>query len=313
MKLRQFELLCMLKKYSTISQVAQESFTSQPAVSTAIKNLESELGYPLLQRSNHGVQFTVEGMQVLEQAEIIMQAVDNIKNLSAADASGISGTLRIGSIPHICNSVLLNLQLELQEEFPDLRLKVESYFNSDELVRRLERNLLDFIIVQDCDYDHRLTNAKISDSRFQYMPLFKDSLSFTAPENHPLLRKPDVSAADLKDYPFAALQTAGLDYTRIRLGDVDYSGEIHSFNEPVHIRKFMQENNGFTILPLRAVIYSNMNYCIKLVPFSVSGVNWSTNAGCIYLYKDLGRTTRLFLNRLKCQCEDPRYTSLTTF
>ena len=68
-KLRQFEFLCALKEYGSISRVAKELYTSQPAISISIKEMETELGYPILRRTNRGIQFTEHGEQILEQAE----------------------------------------------------------------------------------------------------------------------------------------------------------------------------------------------------------------------------------------------------
>ncbi|MBP3626035.1 MAG: LysR family transcriptional regulator, partial [Peptococcaceae bacterium] len=44
MRLNQLKFLVELNKYKTISETAQKLYISQPSLSTAIKELEEELG-----------------------------------------------------------------------------------------------------------------------------------------------------------------------------------------------------------------------------------------------------------------------------
>ena len=56
-------------KYCSISKAAQYTFTSQPAISRAIKKLERELGVQLFYRTLTGVELTDIGKELLEFVE----------------------------------------------------------------------------------------------------------------------------------------------------------------------------------------------------------------------------------------------------
>ena len=48
-------------KCRSINKAAQKLFLSQSGISTAVRELENELGIRVLARSNRGVEFTPEG------------------------------------------------------------------------------------------------------------------------------------------------------------------------------------------------------------------------------------------------------------
>ena len=72
MRLNQLKFLVELNKYKTISETAKKLYISQPSLSTAIKELEEELGFAIIERSNRGVEFTKRGEIVLKYSRDVM-------------------------------------------------------------------------------------------------------------------------------------------------------------------------------------------------------------------------------------------------
>ena len=68
MHLTQIEYLLAVYKYGSISKAAQELYTSQSTISSALKNLEEELNTTLFMRSKKGISFTAKGMSILQSA-----------------------------------------------------------------------------------------------------------------------------------------------------------------------------------------------------------------------------------------------------
>ena len=88
MRLSQLKFLVELKKHKTISETAQSLYVSQPSLSTAIKELEEELGFNIIERSNKGIQFTKRGEIVLKYSRDVMQAVNSIERLGRKQERG---------------------------------------------------------------------------------------------------------------------------------------------------------------------------------------------------------------------------------
>lgn len=309
MKLRQFEFLCMLKEHGSISKVAAEAYTSQPTVSIAIKELETELGYPLLRRTNRGVQFTQRGQLVLEQAQLIMQAVDRVVHISTCDQGELSGCLHIGALPHLCNTLLLNAQMELQDAYPNFTLGIQSG-EPQMLIKMLKRGELDLALVQDCELsDERILRGE-GGKDIYFQPLFEDELTFVVVEGHPLLSVEHPTLADVQEYPFAAFGDVDNQCVMALADEMGYPTQVKRFYEMVRMRKYMQMYDAVTVLPRRAVVHGNMNYRIKYLPLYLEGVDWVTRVGWLHRGKELSGAERLVVENLKLQCEKPEYLQL---
>ena len=61
MKYAQLEYFCAVSRYHSITQAAQKLYVTQPAISTAIRELEKEFSVSLFVRSKNHVTLTREG------------------------------------------------------------------------------------------------------------------------------------------------------------------------------------------------------------------------------------------------------------
>ena len=57
MRLEQLLYCIEVANSKSMSQAAKKLFMTQPSLSTAIQNLEEELGFQIFKRSTHGVSF----------------------------------------------------------------------------------------------------------------------------------------------------------------------------------------------------------------------------------------------------------------
>ena len=96
MKLNQFRYLAAIAEHGSIAKAARSLFISQPSVSQAIKELEDELGFPVLIRERQGTTFTVRGIQVLEIAQNILRELNRLDKLAGSSGGELWGNLAIG-------------------------------------------------------------------------------------------------------------------------------------------------------------------------------------------------------------------------
>lgn len=87
-KTEQLYDLVQVAKYHSITLAAKEMYLTKAAVSTAIKQLEKECGFEILERTYRGVKFTPKGERVLEYARVITQMLDEIPNVTAIETEG---------------------------------------------------------------------------------------------------------------------------------------------------------------------------------------------------------------------------------
>lgn len=77
MQLEQLRQFCVIAKQGNISHAAEELYVSQPALSKAIKSLESELGFPLFTRNGKSIVLNENGKLYLERIEKGLAFIDD--------------------------------------------------------------------------------------------------------------------------------------------------------------------------------------------------------------------------------------------
>ena len=76
-----------------LTEVANVLFTSQPGVSRQIRELEEELGVPLVERGHRFTGFTAEGEMILEHAKRILAEIDTMGQSLSDVRQGLKGRL----------------------------------------------------------------------------------------------------------------------------------------------------------------------------------------------------------------------------
>ena len=79
MTLQQLTYIKMTAECGNITEAAEKLFISQPSLSTAIHNLEKEMGVTIFVRSKKGVVLTREGEELLSYAGMLLEQVDIMK------------------------------------------------------------------------------------------------------------------------------------------------------------------------------------------------------------------------------------------
>ena len=107
-------------KERNITKAAEKVFITQPAMSRAIKELETQLNTVLLERTKKGVVPTEEGLILYNHIESILNEIDKTRNIieNSADISD----LYIGTTTSNFFNLLADLLIELKNNFSDIRV-----------------------------------------------------------------------------------------------------------------------------------------------------------------------------------------------
>ncbi len=119
---------------------------SQSALSTALSEMEKQLGFQLFERNNKQVLVTPLGKRVLEKAQQIKLLIDDIAKLGEEQRAPLSTTMSLGIIPTICPYLLPVVLPTLQTEYPGLQLQI-SEEQSRVLVEQVRNGDLDAAIL----------------------------------------------------------------------------------------------------------------------------------------------------------------------
>ncbi|TSB31155.1 LysR family transcriptional regulator [Streptomyces benahoarensis] len=98
MELRQLRYLVAVAEEANFTRAAARLHVAQPGVSAQIRQLERELGQPLLDRSGRRVTLTETGEAVLPHARAALAAVDGVRQTADEFAGLLRGRVRLGLI-----------------------------------------------------------------------------------------------------------------------------------------------------------------------------------------------------------------------
>ena len=192
--LRQLEYLVALADTGSFVQAARLTHVSQPALSQQVKALESRLGITLLERSNSGAVLTPIGRSIAVKARGVLSAVREMEALAGSAATGLAGTLRLGTTPTLGPYLLSPIIADLHRAAPGLRLYVREGI-PDAQALALSRG----------DLDLHLGPLPIIGDDLEIEPLFREPLHLVSAVDGELAGERPIPAAALAGQTLLAL------------------------------------------------------------------------------------------------------------
>ncbi len=191
MDIRVLRYFLAVAREQSFSVAAERLYLSQPTLSRQLKELEDELGKPLLNRSSKGVTLTEEGMILRARAEEIVALIDKAEQEVRQSGELISGMVHIGSGETYTLKLIADTAKHLNAQYPELQYNIYSADGSD-VIEKLDKGLLDFGIV--------FMNVDTSKYNVIELPL-KDRFGVLMRRDSPLAKKESIALSDLKGQP----------------------------------------------------------------------------------------------------------------
>lgn len=120
--LKQLTYALAVEKTLHFKKASEACAISQSALSTALTELEKQLGFQIFERDNKKVLITPLGKQFLEKAQKIKLDVDDLYQMANANKEPLSYPMSVGVIPTIGPYLLPKVLPALKQEFPKLEL-----------------------------------------------------------------------------------------------------------------------------------------------------------------------------------------------
>ena len=84
MTLQQLEYIVAIAETGSLNKAAEQLYVSQPSLSSAVKELEKELGITVFHRSARGVSLTADGAELLPYARQVLTQYETLRDRFAA-------------------------------------------------------------------------------------------------------------------------------------------------------------------------------------------------------------------------------------
>jgi DNA-binding transcriptional LysR family regulator len=126
-ELRQLRYLVAIADEENLGRAARKLFVSQPAVSYALKELETELGVRLFDRHAGGVRATAAGTDVIAEARKALRQADRVAQAAKRHVMAAAGVLRVGFEASGAGELTTRSRAEFARRHPAARVEPKRF------------------------------------------------------------------------------------------------------------------------------------------------------------------------------------------
>ena len=194
MELRHLRYFAAVAETCHFGQAAAQLHIAQPALSQAIRQLESELDVTLFTRTTRQVSLTPAGEFLRTEAARVLSAIDDSVRGVRRIGAGRHGLVRLGLTGTASFSHLPGIARVVKRELPEVALEIHADLLTPAQCERLESGALDLGVLRPPATGEGLTLRTLE----------VEPLALAIPVDHRLAVEPVVAMADLRTEPFIA-------------------------------------------------------------------------------------------------------------
>ena len=187
MTLTELRYIIAVAREKHFGRAAEACFVSQPTLSVSIKKLESELGVIIFERGGSEITLTPIGENIVQQAQRVLDAANQIKEIADQGRDPLRGALRLGVIYTIGPYLLPRIIKSMIERYPDMPLILQENFTV-RLVEMMRTGEIDVAILAD----------PFDTTGLDTLPLYDEDFVVAVPKKHPWTKKQQIASVDLK-------------------------------------------------------------------------------------------------------------------
>ncbi|KAB2486587.1 LysR family transcriptional regulator [Priestia endophytica] len=187
MNMNNLELFMKVAEKMSITEASKELFISQPAVSKAVKSLETHLNIKLFIRDKkNGLMLTEVGKEILVLARQMKGIENKIYQVANQENKLLSGKIKVGSFPAASTNILPTTLASFRAKYPFVNIELIEG-TSNQIKRWVEDRTVDMGIVAS------------PFEPYEYKILNKDYMVAIIPENHSLSQEKRVNLKKHQD------------------------------------------------------------------------------------------------------------------
>jgi len=280
--IKHLQYFIQVTHFNSFTKAAEHLYITQPTISKMIKNLETELGVELFDRSRKQLTLTDAGRVVLEQAKLIDKAFSNLETEMEYLSGLKKGHIRLGLPPIIDASFFPKIIGRFHEEYPNITLQLIED-GSKKIQEAVENDLLDIGVIA------FPTNTEL----FHSFAFLEEDIRLILHPEHPLAQTEEVDLGALAQEDFILFNKEFI------LRDLVVSScEAAGFTPRVMSESsrwdFLEEmvacKLGITLLPESLCSHLQNDVCsVKVINPSIKwklGVIWSKNRHLSFAAKE---------------------------
>ncbi|SDZ75069.1 LysR family transcriptional regulator [Microbulbifer marinus] len=192
--IKQFRAFVAVARTRSLAEASAQLHISQPALSVAIRNLETAAGGPLFSRDGRQLVLTPEGREFLARAEQLLHSWDQSLDAIQQRFRLQRGQLSLAVIPAFALNRLPVLLAEFHRAHPEINIALE-----DIVMERVMQ------AVQDGRAELGISFRPDDLAGLDFLPFDRDRFVAVVAPDHPLAQRKSLRWSDLAAEPFISM------------------------------------------------------------------------------------------------------------
>ncbi len=239
----------------SFSAAARRLGKAQSRISTAISNLEADLGVELFDRSARLPVLTPEGQQMYEEAKVVLAQCDRLQSRALTLTKGEEVTLTIAMDEASPLTAFEEFFQHVSETFPLLKLTIING-SKDDIATRVDEQLADIGI---------LFFSKMLPSSLEFTPICEFNSSLIVGKNHPLAQTAAPTVQQLSQHrQFLICDRSGHHHSEALSANYWHIDSYYS------ITSFVMRNMGWAFVPDH--VFTNEFFSEDVVKLSMENI-----------------------------------------
>ncbi|MBP3895481.1 MAG: LysR family transcriptional regulator [Mogibacterium sp.] len=238
MNTQRIKILLTAIEQGSLTKAGQMLGYTQSYLTQTMKAYEEEIGFPLLVKTNRGVEPTNEARLLLPSMRQLISDEEKL-NQEMAEIQGLHrGNIRIGSFPSTSVYWVPQILQYFQGNYPDVVFRIEE-LGHEEMLHGLSDGSLDMTLMSDP-----------GKSNIDFIPILEDPMLLVMPSGHRLAHFETVPVSKLKKYPFIMTYESYDRDPHIVFEKAGFMPEVKYFSrDDFAVLSMVQKGLGLAILP----------------------------------------------------------------
>ena len=246
MTIQQLKYIITISENGSLNKAAEVLFITQPSLTSAVRELEKELGITLFNRGGKGVTLTNDGTEFLQYARQVVAQYDRL-----LEKYGRGGTLRkkFGiSTQHYSFAVKSFVEMVKQFDTDEYEFAIRETKTS-EVIEDVTTGKSEVGILYLSDFNRKAIGKFLKTNQLEFHPLIQCEPYVYLWKGHPLAKQKSIRLAELRDYPCLSFEqgpSGSFYFAEEILSTYDYIRTIKATDRATMLN-LMVGLNGYTL------------------------------------------------------------------
>ena len=246
MTIQQLNYVITISEKGSLNKVAEVLYVTQPSLTSAVRELEKELGITLFNRGGKGVTLTNDGAEFIQYARQVVNQYDRL-----LEKYGKGGNLRkkFGiSCQHYSFAVKSFVEMVKHFDTDEYEFAIRESKTRD-VIEDVTTGKSEVGILYLSDFNRKAIGKFLKSSQLEFHPLIKCEPYVYLWKGHPLAKQKSIRLEELRDYPCLSFEqgpSGAFYFAEEILSTYDYIRTIKATDRATMLN-LMVGLNGYTL------------------------------------------------------------------